>query len=79
MHYVYILQSIKNPERFYTGSTGDLKKRINEHNSGYSSHTNKHRLWQLRTYIAFDDKERAEDFEDYLKTRSGRAFMRKRL
>ena len=33
MYFVYILKSLKN-QRYYTGSTGDLEKRLKEHNSG---------------------------------------------
>lgn len=33
MFYVYILKS-KKDNNFYMGSTNDLKRRINEHNSG---------------------------------------------
>lgn len=33
MYYVYILRSLKD-YRYYIGSTKDIKKRIEEHNSG---------------------------------------------
>ena len=79
MFYVYILQSENFPDRFYTGFTTDLKNRITEHNLGNSIHTNKFKPWILRSYMAFNDKKRAEDFELYLKTSSGRAFMTKRF
>lgn len=79
MHYLYILQSLVNPERFYTGLTADLRKRVAEHNSGKSIHTNKFKPWALRTYISFSDRSRAEKFEKYLKSASGRAFMTKRF
>lgn len=38
MHYVYILQSLSNPDRFYEGATEDLKSRIKEHNAGEVFH-----------------------------------------
>ena len=79
VYYVYILQSLTEPERFYTGYTTDLKRRIGEHNKGESTHTNKFKPWTLRTYMAFDSEERARNFEVYLKTSSGRAFMSKRF
>ena len=41
MHYVYMLQSEADPDRFYVGLTTDLKRRFDEHNSGKSIHTNK--------------------------------------
>lgn len=78
MYYVYILISIKN-DQVYTGYTTDLQKRIKEHNSGKSVHTNKFRPWKVQTYIAFENKEQASNFERYLKTGSGIAFAIKHL
>ena len=77
MKYVYILQSKIDPERFYIGCTVDLKRRFTEHNSGNSIHTNKYKPWKLRTYIAFDDPQKADEFEAYLKSGNGRVFARK--
>ncbi|MCL2473916.1 MAG: GIY-YIG nuclease family protein [Alphaproteobacteria bacterium] len=79
MFYVYILQSINTPDRFYTGYTNDLKKRFNDHNKGLSIHTNKFKPWHLKNYLAFDNKEKAEQFERYLKTGSGREFIKRHL
>lgn len=79
MKYVYILQCIDEPDRHYTGSTNDLKKRVADHNSGKVSHTAKFRPWRLNTYVAFSDELRAISFEKYLKSHSGRAFAQKRL
>jgi putative endonuclease len=67
-YYVYILQSVNNPEHFYTGFTENLKQRLSEHNEGKSQHTEKFKPWKIKTAIAFIDKKRALDFEKYLKT-----------
>jgi len=77
MKYVYILQSEIEPDRYYTGVTTDLKRRYKEHNDGESIHTNKYRPWKLKTYIAFSDELKAEEFEAFLKTGNGRAFVKK--
>jgi predicted GIY-YIG superfamily endonuclease len=77
--YIYILQSETDPERFYTGCTRDLRKRVARHNSGEVPHTSKWKPWRLKAYIAFLDNARAKDFERYLKSASGRAFVKKRL
>jgi len=77
--YVYILQSEIDQRRFYTGFTEDLESRLKLHNSGGSSHTSKYRPWRVKTAIAFDNRQRALDFEEYLKGPSGRAFAKKRL
>ncbi|MEO1045993.1 MAG: GIY-YIG nuclease family protein [Pseudomonadota bacterium] len=79
MHYVYILQSINAPDQYYTGITADLKKRLEAHNNGQSPHTAKHRPWRLVSYVAFADEAKAQAFEKYLKSGSGRAFAAKRL
>ncbi len=79
MFYVYLIQSLANEEQRYVGTTSDLKKRIEEHNSGKSTHTNKFKPWRLVTYLAFDDQAKAEQFEKYLKQGSGHAFARKHL
>jgi predicted GIY-YIG superfamily endonuclease len=77
--YVYILQSQSDPERFYTGFTEELQSRLKAHNSGNVPHTAKFRPWRIKTAIAFTTRERAVEFERYLKSPSGRAFAIKRL
>lgn len=79
MKYVYILNSLADPERFYTGITDDLKARLSTHNSGAVTHTARYRPWQIKTYVAFSDEQRAFAFEKYLKSGSGRAFAKARL
>ena len=79
MYYVYILQSETNAKKLYTGFTEDLNQRLKDHNSGKSAHTNEHKPWKLITHTVFSDKEKALDFERYLKTGSGRAFLKKHL
>jgi predicted GIY-YIG superfamily endonuclease len=79
MKYVYILQSMTDAERFYTGITDDLKARLSKHNSGDVTHTAKYRPWRVKTYVAFTDESRAFALEKYLKSGSGRAFAKARL
>ncbi len=77
MRYVYILQSITKPDEFCTGSTGNFKERLKVHNAGSSPHTSKHIPWQPLVVIFFADDKRANEFERYLKSGSGRAFALK--
>jgi putative endonuclease len=77
--YVYILESLSEPEFHYTGRTGDLAARLDKHNAGGVPHTAKHRPWRIKSAVAFRDEARAVAFEGYLKTASGRAFAKKRL
>ena len=77
MFYTYILRSISHPNQHYIGSTGDLRKRLAEHNAGGTPHTAKYRPWKLETYIAFELEDRARAFEIYLKSGSGHAFAKR--
>lgn len=79
MKYAYILNSCVFPDRYYTGVTDDLKARLKKHNAKEVPHTSKYTPWKLKTYIALSDEKRAFEFEQYLKTASGRAFAKKRL
>ena len=78
-YYVYILQSENNHNRFYAGFTEDLDSRLESHNAGQNTNTIKYRPWRIKTAIAFTDRQKALDFERYLKSPSGRAFAKKRL
>ena len=78
MHFVYVLESADS-QHWYFGITNDVKKRVVEHNAGKSIHTNKHKPWLLRLCVTFKERKNAEDFEKYMKSHSGRAFMKKHL
>lgn len=77
MYYVYILQSITFPDKFYIGYTDDLKRRLAQHNNEHVGYTNKYRPWKIKNYFALDDKQKAKDFEKYLKSQCGREFIKK--
>ena len=77
MFYVYILKSIPHPEQRYLGFTSDLRKRLEDHNCGKTSHTSKYMPWKIANYFAFETAEKARAFEDYLKSGSGHAFAKK--
>ena len=77
--YVYIIQSEKYPDRFYTGFTQSLDERLAQHNAGSVPASKPFRPWRWKTCVAFTHRNQALEFERYLKTRSGRAFAKKRL
>jgi putative endonuclease len=52
--YVYILRSLKN-QRFYIGSTNDIKRRLEEHNRGKSKYTSFSRPFELMFSQEVDD------------------------
>jgi len=79
MHYVYVLKSIYHPDKYYVGLTKNLKQRLKEHNEGHTIFGNKYRPWEIETYTAFRNKERACQFERYLKVGSGHAFLKRHL
>ncbi|MBP6892389.1 GIY-YIG nuclease family protein [Candidatus Babeliales bacterium] len=51
--------------------------KLNEHNSGISKHSTKFKPWKIIFYSAFETQEQAIYFEKYLKSCSGRTFMKK--
>ncbi len=78
MYYVYILKSSKSP-KFYYGYSSDLKRRFKEHNEGKSKYTKPFTPWKIVWYCAFECEKKAKDFELYIKSGSGKAFVYKRL
>jgi len=76
-HYVYRLVSAKNTKKHYVGLTDDLKTRLQKHNSGDVLHTAKFRPWRIDSAHAFIDREKAVQFEKYLKSHSGREFAKR--
>jgi putative endonuclease len=77
MTFVYLLQSELDPSRYYVGVSNDPERRLDEHNSGKSIHTNKFRPWKVAVTVGFSDASKATAFERYLKTGSGRAFAKR--
>ena len=67
-YYVYILQSEINQKRFDIGFTEDLDSRLKTHNTGGCDHTSKCKPWDVKTAVAFHDRQKALDFEKYLKS-----------
>jgi len=76
-YYVYILVSDKDRGVHYTGLTKDLNKRLAKHNKGEVFHTAKALPWSVETAIRFRSLEKAQRFEKYLKSGSGREFARR--
>lgn len=74
MYYVYNLKCI---DGFYIGCTHDLRDRLNRHNSKQVPATSDRLPVELICYFAFKDKYTAFNFEKYLKSGSGRAFLNK--
>ena len=77
MYYVYILQSNKN-SRYYIGSTGNLKRRLSEHNKGLGGKFTKlNGPWELVCFKIFNDVSKAREIEKKIKSyKSGNAFKK---
>src|SRR3990167_8599605 len=74
-YYVYILRC--NDGKPYTGCTDDLKDRCDRHQKGNVPATKNRLPFKLISYFAFTNKYAAFNFEKYLKSGSGRAFLKK--
>ena len=81
-HYVYSLQT-QGRQHWYVGVTNDINRRLYEHNNGLGTYTSKHlqesNLWELQSCTMFKDRQKAEKFEKYLKSHTGRAFAKRFL
>ncbi|OGZ22959.1 MAG: hypothetical protein A3A08_00870 [Candidatus Nealsonbacteria bacterium RIFCSPLOWO2_01_FULL_41_9] len=78
MYYVYVLYS-KTQNKFYIGSTGDLKQRILEHQKNNVYTTSRMNNPKLVYYEACISKSDAQKREKQLKTGFGRGYLRRRL
>jgi len=77
MWFVYFLKCVD--KKTYIGCTSNLKDRINRHKLGNIPATKNRLPIDLLSYFAFTNKYKAFNFEKYLKSGSGRAFLKKRL
>lgn len=75
--YVYMLRC--SDGKIYTGNTGNLQNRLKRHRGGYVSFTRNRLPVELVTFLGFADKQKAYNFERYLKSGSGKAFAQRRL
>jgi len=74
--YVYILKSLKN-SRFYVGSTDDVDRRFEEHNSGKGIYTSESRPWELVFQQEFKTLSLARQMEVRLKKLKNREVVEK--
>ena len=79
MHYVYVLQSSKDNRHYIgnIGNTGNLKKRLDEHNRNVMRSTKHRGPWQIIHREEFEDKTEALRREHYIKSlKGGNAFKK---
>jgi len=75
--YVYLLRSIPYPNKHFVGITSGFPERLKQHNAGESPHTSDHRPWKPVVVVRFEDDDKADAFERYLKSGSGHAFAKR--
>ena len=68
-YFVYlIITKDKNKKRFsYVGYTGDIKKRLNLHNSNKGAKFTRRKKWKLVYYKKYDSRSNAMKYEYLLK------------
>jgi putative endonuclease len=72
---VYILFSEKF-NKHYTGFTSNLELRLKSHNEFGNDWTAKYRPWKLVYTKEIETKKEAMDYEKWLKTGTGRDFIK---
>jgi putative endonuclease len=78
MYYVYVLIS-RTDKRLYTGSTGDLRARLEAHNKGLVEAAKNRIPLDLVYYEACLSRHDAFRREKYLKTSYGKRYLKSRL
>jgi putative endonuclease len=79
MYYVYLLES-KEKRNWYIGYSSDLRKRIQNHMSDNGGQTtSRQNDWELIYYESYLDQKDALGREKFLKSGSGRKYLKKQL
>ena len=77
-YYVYVLIS-ENDNKFYTGYTSDLRKRVEEHNKGIVASTKNRRPLRLIYFEGCLNQQDSTRREKYLKSGNGKIYIRNRM
>ena len=80
MFWIYLLEN-QNDKSWYIGYTSDLKRRLKEHQAGYGGQTTSQKKggWRLIYCEGYLNKKDAEGRERFLKSGSGRKYLKKQL
>ena len=77
-YYVYVLRSQKDSQ-WYTGLTGDLRKRLSEHNDKKNFSTKSRGPFDVIYYEASRNLTDAMSREKYLKSGMGKRYLKTRI
>ncbi len=75
MYFVYVIKSIKY-QKYYTGHTNDIERRLKEHNSGKTKSIKLYTPFELIYIEKYFTRADAIKRERYLKSGSGREFLK---
>jgi len=75
MYSVYVLKSASD-NRLYVGMSGNVERRVSEHNNGYVFSTKAYRPWLLVYSEAVTSRIEARKREKYFKSGSGKEFLK---
>ena len=79
MYWIYLLEN-QNDKGWYIGYTSNLKQRITNHQAGIGGKTTSQReRWKLIYCEGYVRKEDAMGRERYLKSGSGRTYLKKQM
>ncbi|MFA6416450.1 MAG: GIY-YIG nuclease family protein [Candidatus Paceibacterota bacterium] len=78
MYYVYVLEDIEKAS-WYIGFSENLKKRLENHNASKGCKTTRSRKWKIIYFEGYLDKKDALGREIFLKSGSGRSFLRRQI
>jgi putative endonuclease len=73
--FVYVIKSEKN-NRLYKGMTMNIHSRLATHNSGKVTSTKAYRPWKLVYFEECKDSHHAREREKFLKSSTGRHFLK---
>lgn len=76
MFFTYIIRSLKDGS-YYIGQTGNLEKRLDQHNQGFSDYTSKKLPWEIVYAEEYQSRNEAIKRERFLKKQRNRSFYNK--
>ncbi|HBK87290.1 MAG TPA: hypothetical protein PKM91_03860 [Cyclobacteriaceae bacterium] len=74
---IYVLQGVKGG--LYKGCVEDLNAELEKHRQGLMENSKDQLPLDLIFTAAFPDKNKARDFERYLRSGSGRSFLKRHV
>ncbi len=78
MFYVYALKSTVK-DWVYIGMTTNLTRRVQQHNKGFNKSTKPYRPFKLLFFEVFDTSLEARKREKFLKTTTGKRWVKKQF